>query len=875
MINPRLEELRGKFQENPRRYFAPYANELRKAGDPAQAIAVCRTHLAGQPGHVSGHIVLGQALYEAGESGEARDIFTASLELDPENLIALRSLGEIAQINGEFDAARQWYQRLLDADPRNIEVAQLIRDIPIAPVPKPIDMAPLAEPAHEPTPFTIREEVAAAEAPPPEPVPPAPSFHTSFTGPGRAYKTAEDLREEAEAREKAEAEAKQDAARAEETDDAFVDLQPTAHDQGDSAPGRSEWERPAESEPEMVELAGEAEGEPMLAEAESSAPDESFEFIVSDHSSGAGHEPDTPFEREEDTALTAAFDAESDIVPEQLVAEMGFEAQVTESYPASNELVEAPLEIEDFAGDALNPESSSYTPPSEAEEPARATFAERGFDSAVEEDTGWMTTPSASLSDLEAAPEDWLEEQTHEVDVSTEASAVEAGVTEATGAEPSTSEATVDQTTDSWFDEVPGANAIEATEVTPDELWLPPELPQFTSPEGSARSTDEPAQQPAEEPSWSASLDEEQPVGTPSESFDSSYSSEGEPSSSAELHEAEESTWSAARHEKQIEETPDEHHEVTTAETAMDVHAESGGFDVQSAAGASEAFEGSTESSSESGWSPADAMAEGEAQSFEGQDSVEVTPVFTASSAAAETAPPSGDAIGHTPEAAIPAPTPAPFITETLAELYLQQGFRDEALSIYRQLLDRNPDDDSLKSRVAAIEGRETPMPVPVNAEIRAASQSVRTFFSRLAKRPAVTADVSTRTTAASAGEPEVPFTIAASALANLFSASKAQQSDEGAAATLAGAFSDPAGRPSRAAERELSLDHLFRDVPPGGTAQGGGGGGGGVTLDEFYSNPGASTGSSTEPGSESGPEESGGTDIRQFTAWLEGLRKK
>ncbi|HZI28320.1 MAG TPA: hypothetical protein VFD64_09175, partial [Gemmatimonadaceae bacterium] len=98
---------------------------------------------------------------------------------------------------------------------------------------------------------------------------------------------------------------------------------------------------------------------------------------------------------------------------------------------------------------------------------------------------------------------------------------------------------------------------------------------------------------------------------------------------------------------------------------------------------------------------------------------------------------------------------------------------------------------------------------------------------------------------------------------------------DEGAAATLAGAFSDPAGRPSRAAERELSLDHLFRDVPPGGTAQGGGGGGGGVTLDEFYSNPGASTGSSTEPGSESGPEESGGTDIRQFTAWLEGLRKK
>ena len=108
-----------------------------------------------------------------------------------------------------------------------------------------------------------------------------------------------------------------------------------------------------------------------------------------------------------------------------------------------------------------------------------------------------------------------------------------------------------------------------------------------------------------------------------------------------------------------------------------------------------------------------------------------------------------------------------------------------------------------------------------------------------------------------------------ASALANLFPASKPPESDEGAASTLAGAFTDPAGRPSRAAERELSLDHLFRDVPAGGTASGG------VTLDEFYSNPNAGSGSSTEPGSEAEPDEASGTDIRQFTAWLEGLRKK
>jgi len=88
----RLDELKKKFEENPRRYFAPLANEHRKQGDLTEAIAICRSHLSNQPGHISGHIVLAQALHEAGELAEARQTFEQSLEFDPENLIALRSL---------------------------------------------------------------------------------------------------------------------------------------------------------------------------------------------------------------------------------------------------------------------------------------------------------------------------------------------------------------------------------------------------------------------------------------------------------------------------------------------------------------------------------------------------------------------------------------------------------------------------------------------------------------------------------------------------------------------------------------------------------------------------------------------------------------
>src|SRR5687768_4193992 len=124
--SPRIDELRKKFDENPRRYFAPLANEYRKAGDINQAISICREYLPQQPGHMSGHIVYGQALYEARQFDEAKAVFETALSLDPENLIALRHLGDIALIVGDAEGARMWYSRVLEADPRNEEIqAQL------------------------------------------------------------------------------------------------------------------------------------------------------------------------------------------------------------------------------------------------------------------------------------------------------------------------------------------------------------------------------------------------------------------------------------------------------------------------------------------------------------------------------------------------------------------------------------------------------------------------------------------------------------------------------------------------------------------------------------------------------------------------------
>ena len=125
----RIDELRQKFHENPRRYFAPLANEYRKAGDPEQAIAICRAHLAQQPGHMSGHVVYGQALFDANRKEEARGVFEKALALDPDNAIVLKQLGDIAREKGESKEARHWYSRAIDLDPSDREVAAYIAEL--------------------------------------------------------------------------------------------------------------------------------------------------------------------------------------------------------------------------------------------------------------------------------------------------------------------------------------------------------------------------------------------------------------------------------------------------------------------------------------------------------------------------------------------------------------------------------------------------------------------------------------------------------------------------------------------------------------------------------------------------------------------------
>lgn len=240
-----------------------------------------------------------------------------------------------------------------------------------------------------------------------------------------------------------------------------------------------------------------------------------------------------------------------------------------------------------------------------------------------------------------------------------------------------------------------------------------------------------------------------------------------------------------------------------------------------------------------------------------------------------------------------------PFVTETMAELYEQQGHRDEALRVYRALLDQRPNDQQIRSRIEQLEGKRGP--------------TIRELLSRVATRrpppqPAPAPDAVTAAQSASAqpvpaepspaqpapqAAPAAPETApppppAAGAqtpktrtdvLGQLFGNASVGGADENAAITLAAAFSNDGrgnggapsqpltGTPAHPASKDLSLDAVFgaqSAQPPASS----------FSFDQFFSErataeqPAAGVRNSSE-----GQETK--DDVARFTQWLEGLKQR
>jgi tetratricopeptide (TPR) repeat protein len=162
-----IEKLEARYRENPKgRNFAPLADAYRKAGLIDNAIELCQAGLQLHPDYVSGHIVHGRCLVDKKDDTGAEAVFRKVLDLDPENILALKVLAEISERNERFGEAAEWLNRLLLADPMNGDAADGLSRVrgkaaaqPPPPEPEPVELA-VPELALEPDPVTVEEPVA-------------------------------------------------------------------------------------------------------------------------------------------------------------------------------------------------------------------------------------------------------------------------------------------------------------------------------------------------------------------------------------------------------------------------------------------------------------------------------------------------------------------------------------------------------------------------------------------------------------------------------------------------------------------------------------------------------------------------------------------
>jgi tetratricopeptide (TPR) repeat protein len=125
--SPRIQELRRRVQQDPASLaFAPLAEELRRTGQLAEAVATCRTGLIRHPEYVSARATLGRALLDQGDFEAALVELTTVLQSAPEHLAALRGVAEIHAERGEIDAALASYRRAFDLAREDQELARAI-----------------------------------------------------------------------------------------------------------------------------------------------------------------------------------------------------------------------------------------------------------------------------------------------------------------------------------------------------------------------------------------------------------------------------------------------------------------------------------------------------------------------------------------------------------------------------------------------------------------------------------------------------------------------------------------------------------------------------------------------------------------------------
>lgn len=128
--NPELNDLFDRYRRSPEGHvFAPLADACRKAGMLEEAVEICEKGLGANPRYASGYVIQGKTFFDMGDNARAGTAFRRVLEIDENNLVALKYLGVIAATRGQGAKARNYFEHILALDPENREIRERMSNL--------------------------------------------------------------------------------------------------------------------------------------------------------------------------------------------------------------------------------------------------------------------------------------------------------------------------------------------------------------------------------------------------------------------------------------------------------------------------------------------------------------------------------------------------------------------------------------------------------------------------------------------------------------------------------------------------------------------------------------------------------------------------
>ncbi|MGD8496042.1 MAG: tetratricopeptide repeat protein [Gemmatimonadales bacterium] len=148
--NEEIQRFEEQYRRNPDSLvFARLADAWRKAGDPQRALDLLRDGIQRHPDYPTAHLVRARALTDLERPADAEESLRRVLELDGQNLVAMRDLAVLAEKRGDPLEAVHWYEQIDVLDPGNPEAAEALERLRGSIPRTPPGMEPLPAPREE------------------------------------------------------------------------------------------------------------------------------------------------------------------------------------------------------------------------------------------------------------------------------------------------------------------------------------------------------------------------------------------------------------------------------------------------------------------------------------------------------------------------------------------------------------------------------------------------------------------------------------------------------------------------------------------------------------------------------------------------------